>query len=166
MEIIESTSQKLVIRFRRGLMAVVVAIFTILSIFVVLNLLVQGVMMLSQRYETWRVIALISWMALGLSMVGLGVTSWLNLARGATCTFDKVQEIVTIRQPRLFRMSEVTHSIYSVSHLDLLKNEETKSFAILLVLRSGERIPLATMSIYEEANLRGLIHEVRGFLHT
>lgn len=164
MKIIEDTSQRLVIRFQRGLMAVAIAGFTILSVLVVINLVIQGTSMLLLRYEGWRVLTLFVWTLVGLVMIALGVVSWSNVGRGITCTFDKVKETVTIRQPHWFRMEEVTHSIYSVSHVDLLENSETRSFGIFMVLRSGERIALATVPIFEEAEVRGLVNHVRSFL--
>lgn len=166
MQIIEHTSTRLVLRYRRRLMAVFVALFTLMSAVIVVMLFFQGAAMLSSNFALWRLVAWIGWLGLGSLFVGLGVISWVNTARGTLCIFDKQAETVTVRRPRWLRMVEVIHSIYGVSHFDFQQNDEVRAVAVYMVLRSGETILLASVPTYDADLVYDVTRQARAFLRS
>ena len=163
MKIIEQTPQRLVLQQKRGGMAVVMAIFTLLSVFALLNLLLQGIASFS-TLQPFERLSWVTWTLLIGVVVGIGGILWTSTARGTTCTFDKAAESVLISVPRLWRLRHTEHPIYAVSRIEAEHNAESKVYGLFLVLRSGERIALATMLAFEQDAVEGVVYRVRDFL--
>lgn len=163
MQVIEEGERRLVLRQRQRGMAGVLALFTVLSAFFLVNTAYQGAVRFALMNGYQR-IGLFLWLALALSFVVIGITASFSLWQGITCAFDKDAERVTLRRPGALRMREQTHRIYSVSHVELRYNEDIRVYGFALVLRSGERIVLATVQPFDADAMRHIVQRVKGFL--
>lgn len=163
MKITEQTTTRLVIQYQRRVMAWVLALFTILSLFFLLNTLYEGITALD-RLRGWQWYGWITWLIFALAMLILGAIGWSNAGQGMTLIFDKQDETLRIRRPKVIRVDEQAYSIYAVSHMDIEGNDEFRVYGVFLVLRSGERIALATVPVYDEAHVRELSKQVLAFL--
>lgn len=163
MQIVEQTDNRLVLRQRRLGMGLVMAAFSVLTGLTLVNILVQGV----QRLGTLNGGQLIGWV-LWLGFIGfmatVGVIASATMLHGVTCTFDRVQETAAVQRTRYLRMQQQTFPIYSVSHLAVEQNAEVRVFGLFLVLRSGERIALATVPPHDEETIQRTARVVKGFL--
>lgn len=163
MHIVEHTALRLVLQQRRAGMALVMSLFSLMSAFTLLNVLVEG----SQRWRLfggWQWISWLIWLMFLALLLTVGVLVAFSMWHGVTCTFDREGETVTIRRARFLRATQQILPIYSVSHLALEQNPEVRVFGIFLVLRSGERIALATTPLHDEEMLRSHTRTVKDFL--
>jgi len=164
MDIIEHTSTRLVIRSKRGMMAVVTTLFVIFSAFTVVMIFGFGIQMLTTNFAWWRLLGYLVWQPLSIALVVVGIMFWNNAMRGLTLTFDRDAEEVTIRQPKLLRMREYTHPIYSISRMEMELMPQARVFAVYLTTKSGEQLPIASISHFDEEHMRDIIKQVRDFL--
>lgn len=163
MKIQAQTSQQLVIEHQRRGMALTMALFTLLSAFVAVNLVWQGVPRLS-FIDNMQIIGWLMWIALVGGFAYIGATAWGNVARSTTCTFDKATETAHIRKPHLWHTDERDFSIYAISHIDVQYNADAKVYGVFVVLRSSERIAIATVPPHAADDARRIARTVRDFL--
>lgn len=163
MQIVEHSAQRLVIRHRRLGMAVAMAIFTFLSVFALVNLALQGLLRVDELLPL-ELLSWVAWLCLILMLVVFGAVAWLSTARGTTCIFDKTQAQIVIQRPRWLRMARSQHPIYAVAYVDVRHNAEAKVYGVFVVLRTGERIPLATVPTFDQPQVEQLVQDVRAFL--
>lgn len=163
MQIVEQTEQRLVLRQRRLGMALVMSLFSVMSLFTLLNMLVQGVRRWG-TFDGWRWISWIVWLGFLLLLLAVGIVAAITMWHGVTCAFDREQGTATVRKTNGFRAARQTLPIYSVSHLDIEQNLEVRVFGIFLVLRSGERIALVTIPPHDEETMRSHARTVKNFL--
>ena len=163
MHIVAHTAQRLVLRQRRAGMALVMSLFSVMSAFTLANMLIQG----RQRWQLfggWQWLSWFIWLAFLALLLAVGVLAAFSMWHGVTCIFDRAKECVTVRRARFLRVSLQTLPIYSVSHLAIEQNPEVHVFGIFLVLRSGERIALATVPLHDEEEMRQNTRAVKDFL--
>jgi len=165
MNITHHTNTRLVISHRRILWAFVLALFTAMSLFFLFSILSQGLRFISTM-NGGEIMAFILWIGVAILFVIGGATSCAVIGRGTECTFDKQREIMILRTPHLWRSSFHEYPIYGVSHLEVKHNEEVRVFGVFLVLRSGERIALGTVTPFDEAHVRNIGKTVRKFLYS
>lgn len=163
MTILEQTAQRLVIRYRRDGMAWVLALFTVLSTFMVFNVLAGGVMQWPNLNPFER-IAWLVWTTVSVLCVGGGAWLWNTARQGVTCALDHTSETCVIRKAYRLGTTEDQHAIYAVSHLATERNDEINMLGIFVVLRSGERIPLAIVPPHDEPEARQIMQTARNFL--
>ena len=164
MRIIEHNTTRLQLQHRQSGLAIGAALFVVLSSLMTLNLVIQG----AQRIDglnRFQALSWVLWIGLGAVFVVMGTVAWARLGRGTTCTFDKASESVVIRRSGFVRMNETSHSIYGVSGLEIVPYENDKSAGLMLVLRSGQRLPLAALNRFEQDDGQALVVTVRRFLH-
>ena len=115
-------------------------------------------------YYGLRVILLVLVFGLGVFAAWAGGTTAAGVLRGVTCTFDRLGETVTVIRAEGFRSETHQHSLYGVSHVLVLSNDEVRTLALYLVLRSGERISLGVCSQYDADTAERFVQNVKGFL--
>jgi hypothetical protein len=99
-------------------------------------------------------------------MVITGALLGASASRGVRCILDKHAETVTIEKTRWLRSRTTTHSIYGVARAEAERNEDVRVFGIFLVLRSGERLALATLPLYDEDAAQHIVRTIRQFLQS
>ncbi|MEO0599727.1 MAG: hypothetical protein AAF126_26680, partial [Chloroflexota bacterium] len=92
MQIIEHTADKLVIRHRRIEMAGVMVLFTIMSVFFLINTVLQGVPRLG-ILNAGQVLSWVVWLVFAGGLTLLGIMMSNTAGRGTQCTFDREAEI-------------------------------------------------------------------------
>lgn len=165
MQIVEQSSQELVLQQRRGWMAGALILFVLLIGFTLANLVVQGIARLGE-FNRWELLSWLVWIGLSSTLAGLGILGVNNALRGMRCRFDRATATVTIERPRGLRLAVQQMSIYAVSRLEIEENQEMRLLAVYLVLRSGERLALASAPHFDADELRGIQTAVRDFLRS
>ncbi|XWX03036.1 hypothetical protein VZO05_11030 [Aggregatilineales bacterium SYSU G02658] len=164
MRLLEQTPTRLTLGQNRPVLAAAMLAMLALSVLMLVNLLVQT----AQRADVFtgaQWVGLVIWAGLALGLIGFSVWT-LNVGlRGTRLTFDRDAQTVTLRRPFRLGLREQRFAIYAVSGLELIHNAEFKVYALVLLLRSGERLPLVTVSPYAEADVRRLVKRVREFLN-
>lgn len=163
MRIIEQNEVRLVVQHRRPGMAVMLGIFTVLSIGFLVNILVQGIPRIA-ILDPFQLISWVVWIIFAIVLTGLGALVTFNASNGTRCTFDRQSETAQIRMPQYLHMETRDLSIYSIDRVEVETNDEVKATAVFLVLRSGERIPLATVPHFDEPSARACTTQMRAFL--
>lgn len=168
LRIIVETPTVLVIKNQRNGGALLTAVFTVFSLLALEILVSQGVQVVIQPASGGAPIArVLSYAIFVLALsgcVGVGALTTLYLIVGTTCTFDKMAETLAIERMNLLRREREERPIYGFSHLDVETNAESRVYGVFVVLRSGERIPLAVVSYFDQAALEALLLRVRLFL--
>jgi hypothetical protein len=164
MRLLEHTPTRLTLGLNRPVLAAAMAIMLLLSVLLLVNLTVQT----AQRADLFtgaQWVGYFTWAGLALGLVG--VSAWtLNAGlRGVRLTFDRSTQTVTLRRAYRMGLREQVFPIFAVSGLEVTHHHELKLFALVMLLRSGEKVPLATGSPYAEADLRALVKIVRDFLN-
>ncbi|MFQ3646010.1 MAG: hypothetical protein SNJ54_09350 [Anaerolineae bacterium] len=164
MRLLEQTPTRLTLGQNRPVLALSMVAMLGLSVLLLFNLLWQT----AQRGELFtpaQWVGLVIWAGLALGLIAF--SAWtLNVGlRGTRLIFDRDTQTVTLRRPFRLGLREQRFSIYAVSGLELIHNAELKIYALVLILRSGEKLPLATGSPYAEEQLRRLVKLVREFLN-
>ena len=162
--IIEQTPTRLVIRSKRGIMAISMTFFVLFSLFTMGMIFVYGIQMLISNFAWWRLLAYLVWQPLSIALVIIGILFWNTSMRGLTLTFDRTAEQVTIRKPRL-RMQNHSYPIYSIRRMDMERVPEAQVFTVYLVTQSGEHLTIASVSQFDEKPIRDIAKSVRDFLH-
>lgn len=163
MQIVEHTTDKLVIRHRRLEMAAVMVLFTVMSVFLLINTVVQGVPRLG-ILNAGQLVSWIIWLVFAGGLTVLGVMMSNTAGRGTRCTFDRDAETVCLQKPNLLSADSDEASLYSVSHVMVERNEDVKALGVYLVLRSGEKRILASVPLHETEEAHEVARTVRGFL--
>jgi L-cystine uptake protein TcyP (sodium:dicarboxylate symporter family) len=172
LKITEHTSTRLVLKDQRIVGALLAGLFTLFSLIALLLLVIQGIEIFSWRLENdgrlnaIQVMTFGMFVVFGMVFVILGLLTTLGFGLGVTFTLDKTDEVMQLRRMRLFRLHHETHSIYGISHLDVETNTDLQAYGLFLVLRSGERIPLAAISMLDQEHMERLVKQVRAFLRS
>ena len=163
MKITEQTTTRLVIQHQRRTMAWVLALFTLLSFIFLLMTLYNGIRAI-ENFRGWQWFGWVTWVIFALVLVVIGVRMLTKTGTGITLIFDRNTEQLTLQHRRFINTHEQHYSIYAVSQIDVEGNDEFRVYGVFLVLRSGERIALATVPVYDEADVRQISKQVRAFL--
>jgi hypothetical protein len=168
MQIIENQPERLILQNRSLLFGVVFALGAVLWVVVVIGTAIWGTLNVSRPPVSDMY--MVELFGLGVMFVFGVVFSWLGaqtaitVLRGTTCTFDRTTEQVTVTTPERLHLRQDHHSIYGVSHAYAEHNDDLHTFALYLVLRSGERIPLGTCQEFEQDEVETIVKTVRAFL--
>jgi hypothetical protein len=149
LRIIEHTPTRLVLRDDRRIQRAAAFLFTALSALSVTLLLLQAYQRTSPALAMFVLIE-VGFVTLGLFM----------LTHRVTVILDKGVETVTIHR----RSTTIRQSIYGVSGLSVETNDEASLYGVYLVLRSGERIPLASLPQHDREHVEAMVRTVRAFL--
>lgn len=164
MHILEQTPTRLVLYRRRSGMALLMGVFTLLSVFWFVNLLIQGFTRWRNAPDIGQLVAWLMWVSVAAVLAGLGALSLASAALGVRLTFDKITATLTIQKPRyLFNVTQ-EYSLYSLLRLDVERNDEVRVWGVFMVLRSGERLPLTTFPLHDETAVREFTQLLRNFL--
>lgn len=163
MHIIEHSPTRLILQQRRPMMGAVMALFTLFSVWMLFNVLAQGMHQLEQ-FEVVNFISWLMWVLLGGFLTYLGATTCYASLCGTRCVFDRTAEVVTLDRPQGLHLLHQQFPIYAMSQLDVETDPDERAFGLFLVLRDRRRIPFATLPIYEEQAVKHLRDEVRRFL--
>jgi hypothetical protein len=98
-----------------------------------------------------------------LAVIG-GLTAY-NLLCGITAVFDRRTTTVTVTAPHRWHMRQQQHSLYGVSHAQIENHPEFESFAVYIVLRSGERILLGRCHKFDRDVAERIAQTIRAFLY-
>lgn len=169
LKIVEHTPNRLVLQDRHTGAVAFAGCFTLVSALSLVMLGVQGVdsLILHDDQRDLLAIRLIGFgvfLLIGAGFLMMAVGALLHFWHGITCVFDKDAEVMTLHNMKLFRRDVQSWPIYGVSHLDAEFNADIRVYGLFVVLRSGERIPIATVPMIDEAHAQELKRQVRGFL--
>lgn len=164
MRLIEHTPNRLTLGQQRPLLAAAMLAMLGLSLLLVLNLATQTAQR-ADLFTGWQWIGLVVWGGLALGLVAFSVWTLNAGLRGTRLTFDRDAQTVTLRRHHQLGLRVQEYPIFAVSGLELVHNTELNIYALVLLLRSGQKVPLATASPYAEAELRRLVKLVREFLN-
>lgn len=160
----------MILKDQRKIGALIAGVFTCFSALTVISVILQGIEAFNirldvvGRLDALQVATFLMFVIFGLIFVVLGAMTTVNFARGTTITLDKIFESVHIQRVGFFRMRHTTHSIYGISHVDIEHNDDVRAFGLWLVLRSGERIPLAALSAHDHEYAQDLVRQIHYFL--
>lgn len=169
MQILENQPDRLTLRNRSLLFGAMFAVGALLWLFVVVGTAVSGTVRVTTQSPPpdlyWmRLAGLAVVFAFGVGFAWLAAQTALTTLRGTTCTFDRGAATVTVHGPDGWRARHQQHSLYGVSHAHVEHNAELDTFALYLVLRSGERIPLGVCHAFQRAEVETTVQTIRAFL--
>lgn len=167
LKIVEQSPTRLVLQDRRPRAALVAAAFTGISALIVVSLSAQGIQSFGNDavdFRLLRVLGLAVFLAVCLGLVVVGGLATLNFRHGVTAVFDRERESFIVRRMNLFRPQEIAHPIYGVDRVDVETNDEIRAYGLFVVLRSGERIPLAAISMLDHDHMAQVVAAMRTFL--
>lgn len=170
MQIIVNETDHLVIQERSRLNGIVLGVGSLLWINMVMGVSVWGTISLSRQTPLptlyWmRLIGLGVVFVIGCFFAIVGGLTAVNVIRGMTLAFDRATAQVTITRPRFLRTDHQFHSLYGISHAQLVNQAELNAYALYLVQRDGTRIPLTTVNRFEVEQAESIVHSIRAFLH-
>lgn len=163
MHISEQSDTRLMLRQRRVGMGLVMSIFSVLTSVTLLNVLLQGIQRIG-FFTAWELFTWLIWLAFITLLLITGILAASTMLHGVSLTLDRETETATIRRVRFLRMMQQTYPIYSVSHLAAEENPEVRVIGLFLMLRSGERIALATVPAYDQEAIQQIVRTVKSFL--
>jgi len=170
LKIIEHTDNRMVVEDRRLAAGFVAGLFTAVSAFSVLNLAYNTVntLVLGQPKDLiiWRYFGVSIFLLMMVGFVVVGSLVTIHFLRGITIVIDKHSEEITLKQPHFFRKVLTRYSIYGVARLDVETNQEMRSHGVILVLRSGERVPIAAYADIDAEPMETVIQQIRAFLRS
>ncbi len=111
-----------------------------------------------------QVISLTIIVLIGCLFVYLGLPVCLSLLRGVTCVFDREATTIILQKVERLRLVSSEYPFYGVSHTQIETNAETRTCAVYLVLRSGQRILLTTAPVHDSEILENVTRQIRDFL--
>lgn len=170
LKVTEKTPTKLVLKDQHKTIAVMTAFFTVVSFFAVVLNIGQGLDTFILRFRNGeqihalQITAFVIFVCFGVAFTLVLAIVTLHFGRGVTFILDKTEEVMKLQRMGLFRMNYITHSIYGISHLHIEENSDVRAYGLWLVLRSGERIALGTLSALDEDEIDTLRKHVHGFL--
>jgi len=149
---------------------VVAALFTAFSAISVLLLIYNTVitLILGQPKDlmAWRYFGVSIFLLMMIGFVVVGALITVQFLRGVTLTIDKHAEEVTLQQPHFFRLVLTRYPIYGVARLDVETNAELRSHGLILVMRSGERVPIAAYPVIDQEPMERVVEQIRAYLRT
>lgn len=163
MRIIEESAERLIIVQRRGGMAFAAGMCSILSAFFVVTTLIQGMQRL-HSLNTFQLIAWVMWLLAAGGLCVLALLACANMVRGLRVEFDRPAETVRIMTGSLLRRHQQTHSLYAVSHIDVVHNADVKVYGLFLILRPNQRIALGSLPPFAAEEARTIALRVRQFV--
>jgi len=169
LKISEHTPQRMALKDQRPVAGMFAILFTVVSLISVVILLVQGVeslFVIGRDFQNARILGFVVFMLIGVGFVLLGGAAVRHFLQGTAFILDKTQEQATLKRMMIFRREVKVMSIYAISHLDVQANPEFKVYGLFIVLRSGERLPLASFQQVDEVHMRTLMREVSDFLRS
>jgi uncharacterized membrane protein (DUF485 family) len=168
LRIVEQTPTRLVLKDQHQVMAVLAGISAFLSAVSLVTLITQGTSRIftpiAGEANLARIVAFLIFMLACAIFFCLGIWAAVHFSRGTTCILDKNEGTLTLETLHLFRMKRHDRPIYGLSHVDAETNAHARAYGVFLVLRSGEKIPLAAISMLEQDALESLLKQIRGFL--
>lgn len=168
LQIIHETPDVLILKDQRINAGLLSLMFTTFSLIALMLILSQGIDLIlhpsSAGSQIARVLTYAVFVLILALCVGLGALTTLYLLVGTTCTFDKLAGTLTVERMNLLRRERDERPIYGFSHLDVEANANERLYGVFVVLRSGERIPLAVVSVFDQDLLDALMRRVRQFL--
>ncbi len=166
LQIVQHTPTRMILRDRQPAAQVAAWVFLMVSLGALATFTIQALEALGRAdsIEPARLLGVALFVLLGLGFVALGLLAVANFTGGVTCVLDRETATVTIQRVDFFRRSEFRHAIYSVSHLEVETNADVQAYGLFIVLRSGERVPLAAVPLIEQAHVEQLRRQVREFL--
>jgi len=160
-----TTPDRLELYSRAPVMGVFIGLFVLLSVLLMIALPLFNLVDLAQRGGApLRLFGLGLIMALGALFVYLGTPISLAILRGTHCVFDRRTATVTLTRPENLRLAQYEYPLYGGSQLVVERNDEIRTFAVYLALRSGETILLATVPYHDQAAVEQAVQQVRAFL--
>lgn len=167
LKISSSSPTRLILKDQRRIATLFALLFTLISTGALLIFISQIASIIESRYERdgmlWVMVTLIFFLLIG-SLVVIGAIATRHLIYGVHCDFDRTAETLTIRRIGILRPIETQYSIYALSHLETVQNHEIGMYGVFLVLKNGDKIPLASYYTVDEADMKSVINEIRTFL--
>lgn len=167
LRIIHTSSTRLILKDQRRWGTFFASLFTLISIMAFILFISQIASILSSRYERdgllWMMVMLIFLGLIGGLVIG-GILATRHLSYGVHCEFDRHAETLVIRRIGIFHPIEIRHSIYAVGQVEAQHNPEIGMYGLFLVMKNGERTPLASFYMVDEAEMKAVINEIRTFL--
>ncbi|MCU0480587.1 MAG: hypothetical protein MUE54_05170 [Anaerolineae bacterium] len=167
LKVIYTTPTHLILKDQRRWATVFASLFTLISIIAFIIFIFQIADIVENRLERdgmlWVMVALFFFMLIG-GLVVIGIIATRHLSYGVHCEFDRTQEVMVIRRIGLLRPIETRHSIFAISRIETQHNAEIGMYGVFLVMKSGERIPLASFYEVDEGDMTAVINEIRTFL--
>ncbi len=168
LKIVEQTPTRLVMKDQNKTMALLAGISAILSAVSLVSLVIQGAERIftpiAGEANLARIIAFLIFILACAAFFCLGLWAAVHFSRGTTCILDKAAGTLTLETMHLFRMKRDDRPIYGLSHVDVETNEQARAYGVFLVLRSGEKIPIAAVSMLDKEDLESLLTQIRQFL--
>ncbi|MBZ0294832.1 MAG: hypothetical protein K8L99_19875 [Anaerolineae bacterium] len=167
LRIIEQTPDHLILKDRSPVIGSGLALFVLFSLVLMVLMPAHNMILIALNggmNPPLQVLSLVIVLAVGCLFVYLGLPVALALLRGTTCTFDRASATVRLTRLRRLRQITLSYSLYGISHLRVETNPETHSYALYLMLRSGESVLLAAASSYDQAVIEEVQKRVRDFL--
>jgi hypothetical protein len=164
MHILEHTPTRLVLYRRRGGMALLMSVFTLVSAFWVVHLTLQGVTRFFATPDLGQILAWLMWLMVGIILTALGAISLASAVIGIRLSFDKTTGNFTLQKAGYLRPLKYEYSLYALLRLDVERNNEVRVWGVFMVLRSGERLPLTTFPLHDEAAVQAFTQLLRNFL--
>jgi len=164
MEIVEQSTDRLVLRRRQPAMTAALMIFTALSAVMTFNLALQGLARLGTLAGI-NLIAWLAWLSVAATLTVLGVFGVRVALAGMTCTLDRTLAQVMLRRARGLRLDVESWSIYAISRMEIETNLELRAVGVFLVLRDQTRIALASLPMLDQDAAESLRRTVNAFLH-
>lgn len=165
MQIIEDSADHLIIVQRRGGMAFAAGVCSLLSAFFVVTTLLQGMQRL-HNLNTFQLIAWVMWLLAASGLCVVTLFACANMLRGMRVEFDRPAETVSIVTGSLLRRHRQTHSLYAVSHVDVVHNADVKVYGLFLILRPNQRIALGSLPPFAAEEARTIALRVRQFIRS
>lgn len=167
LKISSSSPTRLILKDQRRWATLFALIFTLISTGALLIFISQIASIIASRYERdgmlWVMVMLIFFLLIG-SLVLIGAIATRHLSYGVHCDFDRTHETLTIRRIGIVRPIQTHYSIYALSHIETVQNHEISMYGVYLVLKNGDKIPLASYYTVDEAEMKSVINEIRTFL--
>lgn len=170
LKVIEESPSRLVLRDQRPTAGIIAAVFTGFSVFTVLAVAYQGIDLLIIRADRdligMRLVGMALFLAFGIGFTLIGVMAYQHFTKGVTLVLDKAREIMHLQKVNIFRVTQREDPIYGISRIEVQTDERMRVYALYVVLRTGEKIPVAAMSSVDEADMERAVNAIRAFLRT
>ncbi|MDX2077185.1 MAG: hypothetical protein SFZ02_12190 [bacterium] len=167
LKIVESSPTRLVLKDQRGWATLFAWLFTLISAGAWLFFVAQIIPIIESSYARdgmlWVMVVVI-FFSLISALVVLGVLVTRHFGYGIHCHFDRTAETITLEHIGIFHPVKKEYSIYAIGHVDTEHNTEIGVYGVFLVMKNGERLPLASFYEVDEAEMKTVINEIRTFI--
>lgn len=168
LQFVEQTPRRVVLRDQRPTAGLVALVFTFLSLSAVLMLLAQLIAMFGERVGQFDgllwLLGMVMFTALGLGFVALGAMASAHFLIGSACMLDKDSGRFIIQRVDFFRRKFELHKIDGIRRIDVQENREVHAFGVFVVLKNGQRVPIASYHQQDEEAMRAMVAHLRDFL--